>query len=233
MPPRATWPPERIALLERSAADFLDPTIPEELDVDAAFRMLSGPPNGPERLFDIREENERPTSGFRGAGRRSLELATERRRWASNSSSPACRRSSSGWRWTTPGCQGNVVIRCFPGPRNPDWLKAQRTGSDSPIVAASRSLLERHPGRLDYYCLALFADSGPIAERDVETIVAALDRLLQHFRTNYEWSSVKPQGSLAEAHAKLFDRLKTYSARPSVRKLFERRRELEAEGILR
>jgi hypothetical protein len=231
-PARATWPQDRIALMERTAADFLDSSVPNELDPEDAFRLLAGSSDGPERLF----EAAKMMKGRRRASAVSSALAAARSRKPPLGERFFVERLPTMTAWTNEDdrfIQHAVLTFSGPWPGDLHWLKSQRTGPDSPIVGAARGLLERHPSRFDYLAMAVFADAGPLAERDVETVVAALDRLMEDFETNFEWSSVKPQGSLTEAHAKLFDLLNDHSTRPSVRKLFERRRNLEVEGILR
>jgi hypothetical protein len=118
-------------------------------------------------------------------------------------------------------------------PPIPGWLRRHRVGADAPVVEACRRILDMHPGKEDYRCLSILMESdSQLDSRDADRVAAALERALKPFQENFERTRVAPQGSLAEVHALLFDRLTKYSDRPAVRSAFALRRELEGAGIL-
>jgi hypothetical protein len=232
-PARATWPAERIAALEESAQAYLDPTIPDDLDVDAAYQLLAGATDGPERLF----ETATKAKGVRRS--RALNWAVTGARGRPPPSGEAFfpPRLETILAWLKEddrALQLAVFGAILPRTNDREWLKAHRTGPDAPIVEACRKFLHQYPKRLDFFGLVILNASAPeIDPRDVELVVTALDRVMEEFHVSYQRTFIKPQGRLDDVHAELFRKLRKYADRDSVKRLLDNRRGLEEQEILR
>jgi len=124
------------------------------------------------------------------------------------------------------GEMGGVLIKN-------DWLAPQRTGQDSPIVAACRRFLDEFPDRADYRCFAVLLQSGPtLREDDVDRLAKAADRNIRQL----EDYSLKEKRMFSSLAADLFQgwlvRFPEHKTRPVVKRFLEHRAELEAKQVL-
>jgi hypothetical protein len=114
-----------------------------------------------------------------------------------------------------------------------DWLPTQRTGADSPIVAACRRFMDEFPDRADYRCFAVLLQSGPtLREDDVDRLARAADRNISQL-ADYSLKEKRLFSSLA---ADLFQgwlvRFPEHKSRPVVKRFLDHRTDLEAKQLL-
>jgi hypothetical protein len=114
-----------------------------------------------------------------------------------------------------------------------DWLAPQRTGQDSPIVAACRRFMDEFPDRADYRCFAVLLQSGPtLREDDVDRLAKSADRNIRQL----EDYSLKEKRMFSSLAADLFQgwlvRFPEHKTRPVVKRFLEHRAELEAKQVL-
>jgi hypothetical protein len=211
------------------------PVAAHESSFAAACRFLSYLPESAVPLFDA----ARRSRGKRRAVALDAAASAARRQNATDRSQFVMEHMSELLTWLREDdaevqlAVQRILFNDFFTDDDGQWRRRSGLDSDVRIVAACRQILDAYPGRLDFSCLLVIADASPeLDPGDVERVAAALERNLLVFQTNYERTSFKPQGALDPTYVQFFDRLGKYRDRPTVRRILEIRRSLEADGVI-